>query len=265
MKRARRLLSGLAILAGRAQGDRPATSAEAKLRDRLQRRVYRDGAGRSLRYRLFVPPDYDPQQAYPLILFLHGAGERGSDNEAQLKHPQVLRLVTDEANPCFLFAPQCPRRQKWVDAPWDFRKPLKMPREPSLPMRLTIELLAVLEGEFRIDPGRRYVTGFSMGGFGTFDLLARRPRDFAAAVPICGGVDESLAARIAHVPMWLFHGEKDRTVPVRCSRSAVEALQAAGADPKYTEYEGMEHDVWSRAYLEPELRDWLFRQRRQGE
>jgi predicted peptidase len=264
MKRARRLLSGLAILAGRAQCDSPATPDEAKLRDRLHRRVYRNGAGRSLPYRLLVPPDYDRRQAYSLILFLHGAGERGSDNEAQLRYPEVLRLATDEANPCFLVAPQCPRRRKWVEVPWNFRKPHRTPKRPSLAMQLTIELLAVLEDEFRIDLQRRYVTGVSMGGFGTFDLLVRRPHDFAAAVPICGGADESRADEIAHVPTWLFHGEKDPTVPAIRSRSAFQALQAAGGDPKHTEYEGMEHNVWSRAYLDPELCDWLFRQRRQG-
>jgi predicted peptidase len=260
----RRLLSRLANLATRNRGYRPDASDEAKLRDRLERRVYRNGAGRSLPYRLFVPDDYDPQQAYPLILFLHGAGERGSDNEAQLRYPEVLRLMADGARPCFFVAPQCPRRQKWVDAPWDFRRPLKMPREPSAPMRLAVELLAVLEGEYRIDPRRRYVTGLSMGGFGAFDLLARRPHHFAAAVAVCGGIDESLAERIAHVPTWLFHGGRDCTVPVACSRTAVKALQAAGGEPKYTEYAEMDHDVWRRAYIEPELGDWLFRQRRRG-
>jgi predicted peptidase len=265
MNPTRRLLSGLAILAGRAPGDSPATSDEAKLRDRLGRRVYRNGAGRSLPYRLFVPPDYDSRQAYPLILFLHGAGERGSDNEAQLTYPEVLRLVTDEANPCFLVAPQCPRRRKWVEVPWNFRKPHRTPKRPSLAMQLTIELVAALEDDLSIDPQRRYVTGVSMGGFGTFDLLVRRPHDFAAAVPICGGADESRAERIAHVPTWLFHGEKDPTVPVVRSRSAVEALQAAGGDPQYTEYKGMDHNVWSRAYLDPQLREWLFGQRRRGE
>jgi len=238
---------------------------EADLRDQLAKRVYRNAEGESIPYRLFVPSAYDPQKKYPLVLFLHGAGERGDDNEAQLIHPEVLRFVCDEANPCFLVAPQCPEEQKWVEVPWEFEGPHKTPEEPSLPMRLTMELLDALEDEFRIDPLRRYVTGLSMGGFGTFDLLVRRPNDFAAAIPICGGADESESARIAHVPLWVFHGSEDDAVPVVRSRSAVETLKAAGGDPKYTEYEGMGHNVWSRAYHEPELRDWLFHQRRKAE
>ena len=238
---------------------------EADLRDRLEKRTYSDAQGEAIPYRLFVPPGYDAGEKYPLILFLHGAGERGSDNEGQLKHPEVLGLVADEARPCLLVAPQCGVGRKWVDVPWNFSRHHLTPEEPSRAMRLTMELLDALEREFRIDPARRYLTGLSMGGFGVFDLLVRRPRHFAAAIPICGGADESRASEFAHVPLWLFHGEKDRAVPARLSRSAVEALKAAGAEPRYTEYEGMGHNVWSRAYLEPELREWLFRQRRQGE
>lgn len=259
------LLTGLAALIQLGLAGDIAMADKADLRDQLEKRVYRNAAGESIPYRLFVPSQYDPKKKYPLILFLHGAGERGDDNEAQLIHPEVLRFVCDEENPCFLVAPQCPKGRKWVEVPWDFEGPHKTPEEPSLPMRLTMELLDALEGEFRIDPARRYVTGLSMGGFGTFDLLVRRPNDFAAAIPICGGADESRAERIAHVPLWVFHGSNDRAVPVVRSRSAVKVLEAAGGHPKYTEYEGMGHNVWSRAYHEPELRDWLFRQRRKAE
>ena len=184
------------------------------------------------------------------------------DNEAQLKHPEVLHLVADEADPCFFVAPQCARRRKWVEVPWDFREPHRTPDEPSLAMRLCLELLDVLEEEFPIDANRRYVTGISMGGFGTLDLLVRRPHLFAAAVPICGGADDSRAEQIAHVPIWAFHGAKDRTVPVIRSRSAVNALQAAGGSPKYTEYESVGHNAWTLAYPEPKLRRWLFDQKR---
>jgi predicted peptidase len=125
-----------------------------------------------------------------------------------------------------------------------------------------MELLDALEKEFSIDADRRYVTGLSMGGYGTFDLLVRRPRDFAAAIPICGGADNSRAKDIAHVPMWIFHGSEDGAVPVARSRLIVEALKGAGGKPRYTEYQGAGHLIWSRAYAEPELVEWLFHCRR---
>jgi len=265
MKRTCNLLTGLAAFVPLVLAGDVVMCEEANLRDHLEKRVYRNAEGESIPYRLFVPPGYDPRKKYPLILFLHGAGERGRDNEAQLKHPGVLRLACDEADPCFLAAPQCPVGQKWVEVPWDFKGPHKTPEEPSPAMRLSMELIDALGKEFRIDPDRRYVTGLSMGGFGTFDLLVRRPQDFAAGIPICGGADEARAKDIAHVALWVFHGSGDPAVPVVRSRSAVEAIKAAGGNPKYTEYEGMGHNVWSRAYQEPELRDWLLRQRRRSD
>ncbi len=243
---------------------------EPDLRNRLEKRVYTSADGQSLRYRLFVPANYDPQQKYPLILFLHGAGERGSDNEAQLKHAQVLRFISDEVqakHPCFLVAPQCPASEKgeqhrWVEVYWGLEKPHDTPA-PSKAMRLVIELLDALAKQYRIDPERRYVTGLSMGGYGSFDLCIRRPQDFAAAVPICGGADDAKAKQIAHIAFWVFHGGADSVVPTGRSRSIVAALKAAGANPRYTEYPGVGHNSWSRAYLEPDLVEWLFAQKRQ--
>lgn len=240
------------------------------LRGRLQKRVFTNVQGDSLPYRLFVPAKYERTQKYPLILFLHGAGERGSDNEAQLKHAQVLRFISDEVqarHPCFLVAPQCPvsgdrQQSRWAEVYWGLEPPSQTPGQPTKPMRLTMELLDALANEYSIDPERRYVTGLSMGGYGAFDLCVRRPNDFAAAVPICGGADDSKAGRIAHVAFWVFHGDADRAVPVSRSRSIVAALKAAGGDPKYTEYPGVGHNSWEKAYNEPELVEWLFRQRR---
>ena len=184
-----------------------------------------------------------------------------------MKHAQVLWLVSGEAakkHPCFFVAPQCPVGSKWCEVPWDFRTSHKTPGEPSKPMRLTLELLASLEKAFSIDPARRYVTGLSMGGFGSFDLCVRRPKDFAAAVPICGGADDSRASEMAGIAFWVFHGSNDGAVPVARSRSAVEALKKAGAKVKYTEYAGMGHDSWTKAYYEPGLAEWLFGQKRSG-
>ena len=234
---------------------------EASLRTRLEKRIYRSADGHTLPYRLHVPKGYDPAHAYPLILFLHGAGERGTDNEAQLVHPEVLRLIDDKVaatHPCFLVAPQCPAGARWVEVPWDSPTPHQTPVEPSRPMRLTMEILDSLAKEFRIASDRRYATGLSMGGFGAMDLLVRRPDDFAAAVVICDGADNSKAKQLADVAFWIFHGSADTAVPVTRSQSAVEALLQAGAEVRYTEYEGAGHNVWSRAYHEPGLADWLF-------
>jgi predicted peptidase len=256
----------------------PAMSAaggEGALREQLQKRVYSDEQGDKLPYRLFVPPGYDRQAQYPLILFLHGAGERGADNEAQLVHPEVLRFVGPEARkqqPCLLVAPQCPAPEseadaprgdsRWTDVDWGATVPIRLTPEPAKPMRLVIALLEELEKEFNVDPSRRYVTGLSMGGYGTYDLLLRQPDRWAAAIAICGGGDVSKADRIAHIPLWIFHGTADGAVPVARSRAMVAALKEAGGSPRYTEYEGAGHNVWSRAYHEPELIDWLFSKQR---
>ena len=154
-----------------------------------------------------------------------------------------------------------------MPAYFGLKRPLEPPTEetpegPSRAMRLVMEILDSLDKELPIDPDRRYVTGLSMGGFGSFDLCVRRPNGFAAAVPICGGARTENAAKIAHVPLWIFHGGADPVVPVELSRNIVEALEKAGASPKYTEYPGVGHDSWTKAYQEPELVDWLLGQRR---
>lgn len=248
---------------------RPAAGDElADLRAQTQKRVYKDAAGKTLLYRLFVPKGFDAKDAkkkYAMILFLHGAGERGADNDRQLLHADVLNFVTAKyaaKHPAFVVAPQCPTAEKWVDVNW-WQKPYhKTPEKPAESMRLTLELMDSLQKEFPIDADRVYVTGLSMGGYGTFDALVRRPGYWAAAVPLCGGADDSRAKDFAQVPIWIFHGNKDGAVPVERSRSIVEALKKAGGTPKYTEYEGAGHGIWKRAYAEPELGQWLFEQKR---
>jgi len=267
------LMAALAALVQSIFWPSLATAAEGDLRSRLEKRVYENADGESLPYRLFVPRGYDVGKRYPLILFLHGLGERGSDNELQLKHAEVLRFVSDEVqarHACFLVAPQCPKDSKWVQTFWGIRRAEVADDEepsaqPSRAMRLVMEMLDSLDNEFSIDPDRRYVTGLSMGGYGTYDLCLRRPEAFAAGVPICGGVDPSRAKEIAHIPFWIFHGSDDPVVPVELSRSMVRALKAAGAKPKYTEYEGVKHNCWNRAYHEPGLVDWVFDQCRSSQ
>ena len=252
----------------------PQSSSADDLRDSLQKRVHTNDAGEKLPYRLFVPADYDKTKRHALILFLHGAGERGSENEKQLKHAQFLRFASEEVQkqqPAIIVAPQCPAgRQpngkddyKWVQVDWGAKTPIATPIEPSYAMRLTFEILDALEKEFNIDENRRYVTGLSMGGYGTFDAMVRRPKYWAAAVPICGGMDNSKADESAHVPMWIFHGDKDNAVPIERSRTAVAALKAAGGSPKYTEYKNAGHGIWGTVYQEEGLVDWLYGQVRQ--
>ncbi len=231
----------------------------------FEKRVYKDTQGKTLPYRLLIPENYDPKKQYPLVVFLHGIGECGTDNEKQLIHgvktfaqPEYRRKY-----PCFVLAPQCPLGALWVRGDLNLNLARhKMPAEPSAPMRLLLELIPALQKEFRIDPKRLYVTGMSLGGFGTWDLLCRRPDWFAAAAPVCGGADEEQAPKIARIPIWVFHGAKDDVVKPTWSRNMVAALRKAGGKPKYTEYPDVGHNAWDRAYKDPELYAWLFAQKR---
>ncbi|HEX6962884.1 MAG TPA: dienelactone hydrolase family protein, partial [Lacipirellula sp.] len=202
-----------------------------------------------LPYRLLKPLDYDPEQPYPLVLFLHGAGERGDDNAKQLVHGG--RNFAEEAmrrrHPAFVVFPQCPAGQKWVEVPWDARAH-KAPEDPGDAMRAAFALLNALQEEFSIDADRIYGVGLSMGGYGTWDILQRKPELLAAAIPICGGGDPDLAAGFQSTPVWTFHGDADPVVPVARSRGMVEALKAAGGQPIYTEYEGVGHDSWTQTF-----------------
>jgi predicted esterase len=384
----------------------------AELKD-FEARQYKDADGNVLLYRLYKPKDYDPSKKYPLILFLHGAGERGNDNTAQVR--DALHWAKDSVQKqqaAFILAPQCPAVQpafqvygtakpfdqtyndygkaaagewksyklalgkqptgakhfltlinssdaraatpaagefrnikvyedgagattalnleklvfgrkegrgvakksddgstialsgdvrikapleytvtprtvlefefrssaqgtchaigvdsdefldyRWANMDWSAKKG-SAGKEPSTPMRLTLEVLEQLRKEFNLDDKRLYVTGLSMGGYGTWDVIQRHPALFAAAAPVCGGADESSAARIKDIPIWCFHGGADNVVPPERSRNMIAALKAAGGEPKYTEYPGVGHNSWDRAYSEPELAPWLFAQHR---
>ncbi len=248
-----RLLMACLLLAGVAGWRNPAEEFEA--------REYKDASGARLLYRLFKPKEIAGGAKIPMVLFLHGAGERGDDNKAQLKHC-VRRYVEQQAKyPCLVVAPQCPKGQKWADVNWGAQRH-STTEKPSEPMRLTIKLLEALQKEFPVDPKRIYVSGLSMGGYGTWEILVRRPDLFAAAVPVCGGGDEKKAKLIAKIPQWIFHGGSDRVVPTARSQRMVAALKAAGGSPKYTEYPGVGHNSWNLAYAEKDLFPWLFGQRR---
>jgi predicted peptidase len=213
----------------------------------------------TLPYRLLKPVNPAAKELFPLVIFLHGSGERGNNNEAQIKHISDLFLDPKYRGkyPCYLLAPQCPKGRMWATQHRDG----SISKEPAEPMRLLLQLIDNVAQEFPIDPSRIYITGLSMGGFGTWDLIERYPHKFAAAVPICGGGDEQTASRIKHIPIWAFHGAKDTIVSPQQSRTMIKALQNAGGIPGYTEYPDIAHTSWVQAYQEPHLLPWLFNQK----
>lgn len=251
------LFALLALLTGGAWG---------VVAEEPEAREYTDTTGKKLPYRLFKPEKIEPGKKYPLVLLLHGAGERGSDNKIQLtwwwKSGQ-RSLLTSPAfveSGAFALCPQCPSEKQWVDVPWS-KGSFKSPTI-SEPLRLALELTDATIKDLPIDPDRVYVTGLSMGGYGTWDALARRPELFAAGIPICGAGDPEKAATIAHIPVWAWHGDKDGAVPVQGSRDMIEALKKAGAKPRFNELPGVGHNSWSPAYADADFWPWLLAQKR---
>jgi predicted peptidase len=217
----------------------------------------------TLRYRLFVPAD--KENKLPLVIFLHGSGERGNDNVKQMKNGVTnFALPSNQGKyPCYVMVPQCPENKKWVEM--DFRRKLeKQPETISQPLGLVMELTRELLYQYPVDPDRIYVTGLSMGGYGTWDLVTRYPSFFAAAVPVCGGGDETLAGRLTELPVWAFHGKKDDIVPPERSADMIKAIEKAGGKPKYTEYPNLGHACWDETYSNPELFKWLFLQKKKN-
>lgn len=216
-----------------------------------------------VKYRFAEPATKEPGKLYPLVLFLHGAGERGTNNSSQLRHGIIPILEGAEAlnQPVFLIAPQCPTGRYWSP----INKNTGGLAEPDQPNALMDAVLALVDETAKtqpVDTQRIYVTGISMGGYATWDVLARQPKKFAAAIPICGGGDSSKAERFVDVPLWAFHGEADPVVPVKTTRDMISALEKAGGKPKVTYYPNVEHDSWTKTYSNPEVIQWLFAQRR---
>lgn len=213
----------------------------------------------TLPYRLLKPVHMKKRNLYPLVIFLHGSGERGNDNKKQLTHGTYLFQKPEHVKnfPCFVLAPQCPEGSRWVEAPWDSPKH-QIPANPSQPLQMVHDLILQLTETLPVDPDRIYITGLSMGGFGTWDMLARWPDLFAAGIPICGGGDTRTASHIAHIPVWIFHSSDDGVVPVEFSRNMALALEKSGATFRYTEYNDAGHGSWKPAYEEPGLLPWLF-------
>lgn len=223
---------------------------------------YTNGKGDTLNYRQLYP-DYGTLRKYPLVIFLHGSGERGNDNELQLKWG-VMNFASDQnmiKHPAFVIVPQCPEKKEWANFSNDrnSREKLMQPL-PSKPMELLIALIQQMIKKLPVDSNRIYITGLSMGGHGTFDAIERYPDLFAAAVPVCGGGDATRAVSIAHIPIWIFTGAEDAAVNPLYSLDMVEALTKAGAHPGFTQYPGVGHFSWLGAYSDPLMMEWLFRQ-----
>ena len=222
----------------------------------LEAKTFTEGKA-TLSYRLLKPAAVEEGKKYPLVIFLHGSGERGDDNKAQLKHG-VAEFASAERMkkfPCFFIAPQCPKGASWAAFGKGF--------EDGKPGKLVLDLIEKTCKELPIDTKRIYLTGLSMGGYGTWSLLAQKPDLFAAGIPICGGGDEKKADKLANIPIWVFHGDKDNAVKVERSRIMVAAIEKAGGKPKYTEYPGVGHDSWTRTYADEKVLTWLFAQKKE--
>jgi len=204
---------------------------------------------------LLKPEEEKSNQKYPIVLFLHGSGERGTDNIINLKFitPLFMKGESRTKYPCYLLIPQCPPDEWWSG---------KNGNDSSGGAAdVMVRLIDSLATKMSIDTKRIYLTGLSMGGYGTWYLLARYPNKFAAAAPVCGGGDPDKASLFKHTPLWVFHGADDNAVPVEESRKMVKAVTEAGGKPKYSEYAGTGHNSWDKAYAEPEFLPWLFGQR----
>ena len=225
--------------------------------------TYTDPLGNMLPYRLFVPKNYDAAKAYPLVTFLHGAGERGSDNRLQLTGQTAeLDYINQSTADTFMLAPQCPSNDQWVEVPFGqgSYSITTTPISPSL--RTALSLQSWLLTQYNIDPLRLYVTGLSMGGYGAWDLSLRYPTLYAAVVPMSGAGDPMRAPLLAGTGVWDFHGARDDVVPVSGSRDMINAIVAAGGSPHYTEYPNGGHLIWDTAYATPDLIPWTFTQHR---
>ena len=202
-----------------------------------------------MEYLLSLPEGYtESEESWPLILFLHGAGERGTDLSQVAKHgPPKLAADGNKDLPFIIVSPQLPQGTWWTG---------------ELQMDTLNALLDDIVARHRVDEDRIYVTGLSMGGYGTWHMAAAYPDRFAAIAPICGGGNPGDAAKIAHLPIWVFHGEKDRAVTIDKSEEMVEALKKAGSDVKFTVYPDAGHNVWTRTYNNPELYEWFLEHQR---
>jgi predicted peptidase len=253
---------GLSVLLalGVAAGSYGQTPSKILSKDDLlfRRETYADKKGNKMPYRLYVPLEYDASQKYPLILWLHGANGRGYDNKTQISgaNENGSHIWTTPANqtqlPVFVLAPQCPEDHFWAEPELN---------EVSPELGMALEILASVQKDYSIDPARIYIAGQSMGGLGVWALLQSQPDRWAAALVLCAFDNFTNAKAIARVPVWIFQGDADMTVPVDLVRKMVKDLKKLGAQPRYSEYHKVGHEVWLKAFAEPDLVSWLAAQK----
>jgi predicted peptidase len=232
--------------------------------------IFTDQSGHALPYRLLPPVHIEPNASYPLIIFLHGSGERGDENERQLIHGG--KLFADSLRrinyPAYVLFPQCPKEMAWSSVNIDTsRYPLILSYDylsaPEWPMTATNELIEYLSNNYRIDKSRIYLSGLSLGGMAVFEFVYRYPNLFAAALPICGGGNEKqYDKRVRSVPFRIYHGDADKAVDVEESRQMVNRLKQLRCKVEYIEYPGVGHNSWNNAFADPEFLKWMFQQKR---
>lgn len=267
----RKALSTIALAAccitAAAQASDPAEAVRREwLGQTVEKSVYVSQQGDSLPYNLLTPQNPKAGRRYPLVIFLHGSGERGNDNKKQLLNGWQMWLnpVNRERYPAFVLFPQCPKDNGWaILDEAAMLSPDKAPNVPETPAMTALhELLGRLLVRDDIDTRRIYIMGLSMGGLGTFDMVSRYPDIFAAAIPICGAIHPARLAHATKTRWRIFHGDADPTVPVEASRMAYLALKAAGAKVEYIEFPGCQHDSWTYAFRQPDFMQWLFKQKK---
>ena len=226
------LLTTLLMSHRETSADEPQKSAQLNVQVPVQ-----------MNYLIALPENYDQQEKWPLVLFLHGKGERGNDLELVKRHGPPRLVAEGKKFPFILVSPQCPD-DRW----WD--------------VSVLNALLDDVIKTHKVDEDRVYCTGLSMGGFGTWNLAAYNRLRFAAIAPICGGSESFHARYISHIPIWTFHGDQDKAVPVERTLIAVEAVKKAGGNPRVTIYPGVGHNSWEQTYNNPEFYEWLLSHKR---
>ncbi len=235
----------------------------AHIRMITEAQTYKSESGTELLYRLYVPSNYDSDKKYPTVVFLHGAGDRGNDNDKQLSNmiETLFNLPSSPYLDSIVLIPQCPKEYQWVDTPWNKGNYSVNAVPQSEYLTATLEALDKLESTYSVDKDRIYAMGVSMGGFGTWDLLMRHPDRFAAGMPLCGAADPSMAATLKNMPIYTFHGDADPTVPVAGTRAMVAALKDVGNSKLiYEELPGADHLIQIPVFKRPEVTEWLFSQ-----
>jgi predicted peptidase len=242
-----------------ASQERIAPPGVVKEEPPFRKKMYADKKGAKMPYRLFVPPGYDSSKKYPLIVWFHGGSGRGSNNEAQIsneneKGSHVWTTPNNQAIfPVLVLAPQCPHNENWANPELN---------EVAGPLQLAMEILALVQKDYSIDPDRIYLAGQSMGGLGVWSLLQTYPELWAGAIVVSSYDNFTNLPAITRVPLWMFQSEMDMTVPVDLVRQMVRQIKKAGGSPRYTEYHRIKNEAWDEAFGEAQLVPWLAAQKR---